>query len=175
MTSKRFIDKNRWYDSVILFVFVLAFAGATYNHVMDLVHGGLFPYTNKWGTPEGLNLYWTSLTVFDPLAIAVLILNVRFGYVFALCIMLTDVPINFYTNIGYWSLEFHKNYFLLTQIAFLVFLLSTTGRIWKLTEKSTPDLSLPATRFPHAWGWRYVFVPKWAMLLLQLIDFNWKK
>jgi hypothetical protein len=141
MKIKRFIYRNRWYDSVILFVFILAFAGATYNHVMDLVHEGLFPYTNMWGTPDVFNLYWTSLSILDPLAIALLIKDIRAGYVLALCIMLTDVPINLYANVNYWSLEIHKNYFLLMQIAFLVFLLSTTRRIWKLSQNSSLNLS----------------------------------
>ncbi len=48
MNIKRFIHENRWFDSMILVVFILAFTGATYNHVMDLVSGGLFPYTKKW-------------------------------------------------------------------------------------------------------------------------------
>ena len=147
MRLKRFIYINSWYDSVILLVFVCAFTGSTYNHAVDLVYGGLFPYTNKWGTPEVFNLYWTSLTVLDPLAIAVLIINIRAGYLLALSIMLTDVPINFYANIKYWSLGIHKNFFLLMQIAFLVFLISTTRRIWKLTGNSSPDLTHQATRF----------------------------
>jgi hypothetical protein len=97
MRINRFINENSWFDSVILVVFISAFAGATYNHVMDLVSGGLFPYTKKWGTPESFNMYWTSLTILDPLAIAVLIMNVRAGYVVSLLIMLTDVPINLIT------------------------------------------------------------------------------
>ncbi|MFN2304391.1 MAG: hypothetical protein ACK2TV_11745 [Anaerolineales bacterium] len=133
MKIDRFINENRWFDSVILIVFILAFTGATYNHVMDLVSGGLFPYTKKWGTPESLNFYWTCLTILDPLAIAALIINVRVGYVVALCIMLTDVPINLYANANYWSLAFHKNYALLMQVVFLIFLLLTFCRVWKLT------------------------------------------
>jgi hypothetical protein len=37
MRINRFTDENRWFDSVMLLVFILAFADATYNHVMDLV------------------------------------------------------------------------------------------------------------------------------------------
>ncbi len=125
--------ENRWFDSVILVVFILAFTGATYNHIMDLVSGGLFPYTKKWGTPESFNLYWTSLTILDPLAIAALIINVRVGYIVALCIMFIDVPINLYTNAYHWSLALHKNYVLLMQMAFLIFLLFTVRRVWRLT------------------------------------------
>ena len=101
MKINRSINENRWYDTVILIVFILAFTGATCNHVMDLVSGGLFPYTKRWGTPASLNLYWTSLTILDPLAIAALIINVRVGYVVSLCIMLTNVSINLYANANY--------------------------------------------------------------------------
>jgi hypothetical protein len=133
MKINRFMHENRWFDSIILVVFILAFTGATYNHMMDIVSGGLFPYTKKWGTPESLNLYWTSLTILDPLAVATLIINVRAGYVVALCIMFTDVPVNLYANTYYWSLALHKNYHLLMQTAFLIFLLITIRRVWKLT------------------------------------------
>lgn len=134
MRFKRFIIENRWFDSAILIIFILAFAGATYNHVMDLVSGGLFPYTKRWGTPESFNLFWTSLTVLDPLAIVLLIFNIRIGYVFGIAIMLADVPINLYANTYYWSLAIHDNYSLLIQMAFLVFLLSTAPRVWRLTD-----------------------------------------
>ena len=133
MKLSRFVYENRWFDSIILVVFILAFAGATYNHMMDIISGGFFPYTKKWGTPESLNLYWTSLTILDPLAIAALIINVRAGYVMALCIMFTDVPINLYANTYYWPLPLYENYSLLMQLSFLIFLLSTVHRIWKRT------------------------------------------
>ena len=133
MRVSHFIHENRWFDSLMLVIFIMAFAGATYNHVMDLVSGGLFPYTKKWGTPVTFNLYWTSLTILDPLAITALIIRVRTGYVVGIFIMLTDVPINLYANANYWALGIHENYLLLMQLAFLVFLLSTVRRVWALT------------------------------------------
>jgi hypothetical protein len=112
-------------------VFVMAFAGATHNHAMDIVRGGLFPHANRFGSPESLNLYWTSLTVFHRLAILAAIFNVRIGCVFALGIMHTDVPINVHANAVYWSLPIYKNDALLLQTAFLVFLLLTIRRVWR--------------------------------------------
>ena len=88
MKINHFIHENRWCDSLILVIFILAFAGATYNHVMDLVSGGLFSYTKEWGTPVIFNLYWTRLTILDPLAIIALIVKVRAGYVVGIFIML---------------------------------------------------------------------------------------
>lgn len=128
-----FIQKNRWPDCVMLIIFIVAFAVATYNHVNDIVKGGMFPYT-KGETPNILNLYWTSLTLLDPLAIFVLVLNIRIGYIVALCIMLTNVPINLYASVNYGLLPFYENYMLLAQFAFLVFLLSTIRRVWRLSN-----------------------------------------
>ena len=133
MRINHFIHENRWFDSLMLVIFILAFAGATYNHVMDLVSGGLFPYTKRWGTPLIFNIYWTSLTILDPLAIIALIVKVRAGYVVGIFIMLADVPINLYANANYWPLAIHENHLLLMQITFLVFLLSTVRRVWTLT------------------------------------------
>lgn len=133
MRINQFFMANRWFDSAILLVVVMAFAGATYNHAADLMRGGLFPYAKWYGAPESFNLYWTGLTLLDPLAIAALIINVRVGYVLALCIMLTDVPINLYANANYWSLPFHENDALIMQIGFLLFLLLTIRRVWRLS------------------------------------------
>lgn len=95
MRINQFTKKNRRLDSAILIAFVLAFTVATFNHVMDIMRGGLFPYSKWYGASESLNFYWTSLTLLDPLAIVLLIYNVRAGYILAFCIMLTDVPINY--------------------------------------------------------------------------------
>jgi hypothetical protein len=67
------------------------------------------------------------------LAIAVVVFHVRAGYVLALLIMLTDVPINLYANAYYWLLPIYKNHALLMQTAFLFFLLLTFRRIWRLS------------------------------------------
>ncbi len=134
MKINSFINRNKWLDSVMLVIFILAFAGATYNHMMDLISGGLFPYTKKWGTPESFNIYWTSLTILDPLAIAALLINIRVGYIVAIIIMLTDVPINLYANLNYWPFPIYENYSLLMQTAFLMFLLATVRRVWVLTK-----------------------------------------
>ena len=133
MRVNQFIKENRWFDSAILIVFILAFTGATYNHVMEIVRGGLFPYAKWFGAPKSLNLYWTSLTLLDPFAILTLIFNIRAGYVLALCIMITDVPINLYANVNYWLLPLYKNYPLLKQVFFLIFLLFTVRRVWRLS------------------------------------------
>ena len=133
MRTGQFIRKNRWFDSAMLVVFFMAFTGATYNHVTDMVRGGLFPYAKWYGVPEPFNWYWTSLTVLDPLAVVALWFNVRVGYMAAFSIMLTDVPINGYVNARYWMLPLYENPSLVMQTAFLAFLMVTARRIWRLS------------------------------------------
>ena len=136
MRITQYIRENRWFDAAFLFVFIAAFAGATYNHVYDLVRGGLFPYADWYGAPEFLNVFWTSLTLLDPLAIAALMINVRVGYGIAIGIMLLDVPINVYANLNYWSLPIYQNYALMMQAGFLIFLLVTWPRVRCLSRSS---------------------------------------
>ncbi len=144
MGLTQFIRANRWYDTAILIVFILAFTGAAYNHIADMVRGGLFPYAKWYGVPDVFNWYWTSLTLLDPFAMVALLFNIRFGYVVALCIMLTDVPINVYVNAHYWMIPFFKNNALMAQSAFLMFLLLTVRRIWRLSGSHVFEPSNPA-------------------------------
>lgn len=138
MTISDFLHKNQWPERSILGIFVLALTVATINHITDIYVGGLFPYSEGSGAPQIINIYWTSLTLLDPLAICLLAISVRAGYVAAICIMLTDVPINIYaaTN-GFIGIlpdrEYNgmENIGLPLQIAFLVFLLVTVRRVWR--------------------------------------------
>ncbi len=147
MKINEFIRKNRWPDRLILAIFIFALSVATGNHITDLYIGGLFPYAEGAGAPEIINIYWTSLTILDPMAIAMLVMNVRLGYVVAICIMVTDVPINIYAAAnGFPGILPDRNFSgmentdipmligISTQAAFLVFLLLTVRRVWRLSS-----------------------------------------
>jgi hypothetical protein len=129
-----YMRQNRWYDTAILVVFVLALAGATVNHLVDQVRHGWFPYADLYGAPQAFNLYWTSLTFLDAFAVFALCFHVRAGWVMALGILLTDVPINLYATLHIWKLNVIENDALLMQSAFLAFLLVMSRRIWRLTR-----------------------------------------
>ncbi|MFZ5940358.1 MAG: hypothetical protein ACOYXB_07270 [Bacteroidota bacterium] len=118
-------------DRIILVIYILAFAGATFNHVSDLVEFGFFPYSAMYGVPAFMNIYWTALTLLDPLAILVLLLHVRRGCLFYLAIMLSDVTINLFAEIKYWKQPLTESYGLILQVAFLLFLLFTFSRFMK--------------------------------------------
>lgn len=148
MTIFEFFRENQLPDRMIHAIFILALSIATINHVTDLVVGGMFPYSQGSGAPALINIYWTSLTLLDPLAICILASNVRAGYVVAILIMLTDVPINLYAAAnGFLGLlpgrEYNglENIGIPLQIAFLVFLLITARRIWRLSApRPTPEI-----------------------------------
>ncbi len=74
----------------------LLFVG-TVSHVSDLVRHGLHPY--DWA-PGWLNLYWSSLALFDTLAAALLLGGRRRGLDLACAVMATDLAANAYAVYG---------------------------------------------------------------------------
>lgn len=76
---------------IILAVYMIAFAAATWNHVADFIVGGLLPYDKYWNVPCWMNVYWTSLTILDPLAILVLLFYLRPGLDMYFIIIISDV------------------------------------------------------------------------------------
>ncbi|MHC3391091.1 hypothetical protein ACLQ2E_16790 [Streptomyces lavendulocolor] len=82
--------------SVCVIAAVLLFVGAS-AHVTDLLNHGLHPYA--WA-PGWLNLYWSSLALFDTLAAVLLIRGKRRGTDLACVIMATDLAANWYAVYG---------------------------------------------------------------------------
>ncbi|MFE6814527.1 hypothetical protein [Streptomyces sp. NPDC057677] len=87
----------RWVAiSVCVIAAVLLFVGAS-AHVTDLLSHGLRPY--DWA-PGWLNLYWSSLALFDTLAAVFLIRGKRRGTDLACAIVATDLAANWYAVYG---------------------------------------------------------------------------
>jgi hypothetical protein len=132
--------KNAWrqataFDRAIIIVYVIAFTGATVNHIADLVRGGLFPYSRWWGVPPLMNAFWTSLTILDPAAIVALLVCAEVGCVLYLAVMISDVACNVYAEIVYWKQPVLQSAGLMLQAGFLIFLLFTIGRIFDYTKE----------------------------------------
>ncbi|MFB7913180.1 hypothetical protein [Streptomyces sp. NPDC056061] len=66
-------------------------------HITDLLRHGLRPY--PWA-PDWLNLYWSSLALFDTLAAALLLRGRRAGVDLACTVMATDLAANGYAAYG---------------------------------------------------------------------------
>jgi hypothetical protein len=109
-------------------VYVGAFAVATICHVLDIVRGGWLPYT-KYAL--GLNVFWTSLTFLDPVAIVLLVKRRRVGLVLALLIISVDVAVNLSVGIGELVRTGHfRLWGLSTQIPVGVFMWWTAPTVW---------------------------------------------
>jgi hypothetical protein len=113
-------------------VYVSAFAVATLCHVFDIVRGGWLPYTQY---ALGLNVFWTSLTFLDPLAIALLLHRRRKGLCLALLIITVDVAVNLTVGIGEFIQSGRFTFWgLATQIPVGVFMWWTAPRVWAAEE-----------------------------------------
>lgn len=80
-------------------IWSLGFVIGTITHALDLYHLGWLPYDFR---PLPWNIYWTSLTLLDPLAAILIWARERWGVWLGLAIMASNVLVNGYTYlIGY--------------------------------------------------------------------------
>jgi hypothetical protein len=78
---------------VLRLVMIGAFVVGTCSHVENIWRAGLVPLPLQ---PLAFNVYWTSLTLLDPLAAFLLLVRPRVGLVLGAVIMVSDVSINAY-------------------------------------------------------------------------------
>lgn len=80
-------------------LWIIGFLIGTSTHVADIVIGGINTYAEF---PVALRLFWLSLTVLDPLVVALLMMRRRSGVVLGLVVILTDISVNWsvYLTIG---------------------------------------------------------------------------
>ena len=116
--------KNSSYSQKIIFIiYVIAFSIATSTHVFFILKHGFIPSNGK---PLWVNIYWTSLTFADPLAIILL----KIGIISYALIIISDATINLYFTISYSGLLDLLNIFMLGQILFLIILITTWRILW---------------------------------------------
>jgi hypothetical protein len=127
----------------ILAVYVIAFAVGTVSHVVDLLRGGLVPHKQH---PLAFNVFWSSLTLFDPLAIVLLLRRQRAGLVLAGLIMVLDVAVNSAAGLReYFATGRFLMWGLLTQVPFAVPAGTTapaSGAVPRLRAPGTGDVGL---------------------------------
>jgi len=122
------LSDSRARGHAVVLAYVIAFAVATICHLFDIARGGWLPY--KTYAP-GLNVFWTSLTFFDPLAIVLLWKRRRAGLGLALLIITVDVAVNLSVGVRelvqsgrftFWGLA--------TQVPVGVFMWWTAPKLW---------------------------------------------
>ncbi len=112
-------------ERLVVGALVAGFAIGTATHTLQLVSRGWVVFASA---PVWMNVYWTALTLLDPLAAVLLICARRAGLLLALAIMVSDVAVNSYALYGLglplavWALQL--------QNLFLGFLLGAAGFLW---------------------------------------------
>jgi hypothetical protein len=84
-------------ERIALAVYSVCFLYGTLAHAIDIVRGGWLPYRYA---PFGANLFWSLLTILDPLVVILLIFRRRLGLALAVIIMVLDVAVNSYVAYG---------------------------------------------------------------------------
>ena len=131
-----FNTKKEYLVKLLLLVYIFSFLGATYNHTMDLVKYGLFPYQKLNNNVSLLlNIYWTMLTIFDFLAIIVLFYYIDIGLLLYGLIILSDVIINYTFMISTKGILSIVNFGQICQMLFLIIYLCTFYYIHKKTQE----------------------------------------
>jgi hypothetical protein len=116
----------------IRIVYALCLAGATVNHVRAVLDRGWFPEH----LPPATAVYWSSLTFIDPLALLLLFMRPRVGIALTIAIIVSNVAHNL------WFVAAHRlrgslfedvisSPFLISQIAFLLFVALTASIAWR--------------------------------------------
>lgn len=113
-------------QAAALAAYLAVFGAAAFFHASDVVRWGLFPYEHA---PRWINSFWTSLTLLDPLVIALLVTGRRrLGLSLAALVMAADVAVNSY---AFFVLDFSASpASLLMQSAFLGFVFGSLPFLW---------------------------------------------
>ncbi len=110
-------------------IWSVGFVIGTITHSLDLYHGGWLPYDFR-SLP--FNIYWTSLTFLNPLAVILIWARERWGVVLGVAIMASNVLVNGHTAFiaGYEEFYFGLG----MQSAFAAFVFFAAWGHWKATR-----------------------------------------
>jgi hypothetical protein len=102
---------------VVLGLLVAGLLVGTATHLENIVRAGLVPRPEL---PIACNLFWSALTLLDPLAIGVLLLRPRAGVLLVLAIMAVDLTVNVATLGINWPVVAQLAYALVACLAWLI-------------------------------------------------------
>jgi hypothetical protein len=120
-----------WAVPVIRAVWAIGFLVGTTTHVIDLAAGGLQAYA---AFPTGIRIFWTALTLVDPLVIVLaVVLRRRAGVALGVAVVLADVAVNTVTAATIGGLS---AFGLVSQILFGVVVLVTAPVLWRASGRT---------------------------------------
>lgn len=123
--------------SWIRLIYALCLTGATINHVRAVAARGWLPEQ----LPVATALYWSSLTFLDPLAVILLCVRPRAGVGLTVAIIVSDVAHNLWFTATHplrtsFIQDIASSAFLMSQIAFLIFVGFTAPLAWRSSKQS---------------------------------------
>jgi len=122
---------------VIFIIYIIGFSYGTKNHIADIMRDGLFGYDY---VPLPINIYWTLLTVLDPLAIILLIFLPFHGMALSVFIMASDIAVNLSVTLYfYFQTGVFSDGLLWAQAAFGFFVFVSVPIAWKRIQKIYKD------------------------------------
>jgi hypothetical protein len=139
---------SRRTERIWLVIYCLGFGVGSLAHVVDWVTKGPLSYTEGLlpGTTVPLvwNAFMTSLAVFNPLTVVLLLVRRRAGIALGLAILALVVVMNLSLTVLWWrqsGLFFH--HWLYVNGSFCVFFFVTAGRMWRSAPGAQPAPSAP--------------------------------
>jgi hypothetical protein len=118
----------RW----LLTTYTVCLIGAGMNHAYDIWQGGWLPYR---AAPAPINLDWTSLALFDPLAAVLLWWRMKAGLVLTAAIIISDVAVNSYGRYVLGYSGWYSDVSIQLQTLFLGFVLGSLPFAWSRTNE----------------------------------------
>ena len=113
----------------IRIVYTFCLAVGTYNHAVILIRHGWD--WNYGGMPIGTVVFWTSLTLLDPLVAILLFLKPKPAVITLVILMVSDVANNTWVMLKYGG----EGWMVASQWIFLAFVLITIGFVWRATSE----------------------------------------
>ncbi len=113
-------------------IYAACLIGASINHVRAIIAAGWLPDN----LPLASAVYWSSLTVLDPLAAVLLFVRPRWGIAATIAIILSDVVHNlWFVAVHPSSASFFQDVttsmVMMSQLAFLLFVAVTAPLAWR--------------------------------------------
>ncbi|MCI2956963.1 hypothetical protein MN032_04600 [Agromyces atrinae] len=110
--------------TLVVALWSVGFLVGTATHAIDLALGGINVYA---GFSPPVRMFWVSLTVLDPLVVALLWRQLRAGIVLAVVIVVCDVGVNTVVFVAHGGLS---PFGLVVQVTFGVLVVATAPWLW---------------------------------------------
>ena len=107
---------------LLLSVYIIGFAIGTTIHAISLIKGGFLPYDH---IPLWKNIFWTSLTFVDLIAIIFILTSIKPALLISNLIIISDVIINC-SGYDFKICDIFNDYRVVSQILFGLYILITT-------------------------------------------------